>query len=38
MKLGHTNKTKANVNIIQYVTAARLITELMLLIYIDNIF
>ena len=32
MKLGNANKTKANVNIFQYLTAARLINDLMLLI------
>ena len=30
MKLGNTNKAKTNVNIFQYLTAARLINELML--------
>ena len=34
MKLGNTNKTKANVKIFQYLTAARLINELMLIILI----
>ena len=29
MKFGNTNKTKGSVDIFQYVTAARLITELM---------
>ena len=38
MKLGNANKTKANVNIFQYLTAARLINDRVNVAYFDDIF